>query len=91
MAFFTSGAAAKRVSPNNEGESSVSSFDIDDGFVDPAPWLDGNDVEVISVTEPTRGALANAIDRSGPRVVIFETSGVIDLGTESLTIDDDTC
>lgn len=63
-------------------------FDPDDGFADAAPWLN-DDTPVYTVTEPTREALETAVNRSGPRVVVFETSGTIDLGADRLTIDED--
>ena len=61
-------------------------FEPDDGFADPAPWLD-DDTPMIVVTEPTRRQLEAATSVDGPRVVVFETSGTIDLGTQRLTVD----
>ncbi|WP_137290516.1 RICIN domain-containing protein [Natronorubrum halophilum] len=67
----------------------VSQFGIDDGFADTS-WLD-DDVDVYRITEPTRAAVEEAFHASGPRVVVFETSGTIDLGGERLQITEDNC
>ncbi|GAA5053099.1 hypothetical protein GCM10025751_30000 [Haladaptatus pallidirubidus] len=67
------------------GPSSASAFDPADGFADPAPWLD-NDTPVIKITEPTRRQLEAATSVNGPRVVVFETSGTIDLEAQRLTV-----
>jgi len=64
-------------------------FDPDSGFADPAPWVESEDVSVNKVTEPTREALAEAVNQSGPRVVVFETSGTIDLGGEWISVEND--
>ncbi|WP_435366103.1 hypothetical protein [Haloarchaeobius sp. DYHT-AS-18] len=64
-------------------------FKVDSGFADPAPWLESEDVSVYKVTEPTREALANAVNNSGPRVVVFETSGTIDLGGDWIRVTND--
>lgn len=68
----------------------TSQFGLDSGFADPAPWLDDS-VSVRTVTEPTRSAVESAIGGSGPRVVVFETSGTIDLGGIPLKITVDDC
>ncbi|ESP86979.1 pectate lyase family protein [Candidatus Halobonum tyrrellensis] len=70
------------------GSGAGSYFDPSDGFADAAPWLD-DDTPVYRVTEPTREAFEEAVNRSGPRVVVFETSGTVDLGAERLTIEED--
>jgi len=64
-------------------------FDVDDGFATP-DWFD-DDVTVHRVTEPTRAALESAVQASGPRLVVFETSGTIDLGAERLAVTNDKC
>jgi len=66
-----------------------SDIDPGDGFADPAPWLEEEDVEVRVVSEPTREAFDEAVNAAGPRVVVFETSGTIDLGEERFTVDYD--
>lgn len=70
--------------------SGGSYFDGGDGFASKASWLDDS-TQVITVTEPTRSAVESAFQASGPRVVVFETSGTIDLGGEPLTITNDQC
>lgn len=70
------------------GPGSKSHFDPDDGFADSAPWLD-NDTPVIKITKPTRRQLEAALNVDGPRVVVFETSGTIDLNAKRLTVSTD--
>ncbi|WP_425490738.1 pectate lyase [Haloprofundus salilacus] len=70
------------------GPESVSQFDLGDGFADPAPWLD-DDTPVIKITEPTTRQFETALNVDGPRVVVFETSGVIDLQEQQLTVTND--
>ncbi|WP_137290536.1 pectate lyase [Natronorubrum halophilum] len=70
------------------GPSSASHVDLADGFADPAPWLD-DDTPVIKVTEPTRRQLSAAVGVDGPRLVVFETSGAIDLEEQRLTVVND--
>jgi hypothetical protein len=72
----------------NGGPESTSQFDPDDGFADPAPWL-SNDTPVIKISEPTRRQLESAVSVDGPRVVVFETSGTIDLEAQNLTVTGD--
>ncbi|WP_424002508.1 RICIN domain-containing protein [Haloarcula salina] len=76
--------------PSEPPTSGPSQFGLDSGFADPAPWLD-DDVSVRTVTEPTRSAVETAIGGSGPRVVVFETSGTVDLGGSPLKITVDDC
>nr|WP_239640951.1 RICIN domain-containing protein [Natrialba taiwanensis] len=66
-----------------------SHFGLDDGFADTS-WFD-DDVDVYTITEPTRAAVEAAFHASGPRLVVFETSGTIDLGGETLQITEDNC
>ncbi|QLG28824.1 pectate lyase [Halorarum halophilum] len=73
---------------DSDGPESASAFDPGDGFADPAPWLD-NDTPVILITEPTRRQLEAAVGVDGPRVVVFETSGTIDLDAQRLTVTND--
>lgn len=70
------------------GPRSASNVDLADGFADPAPWLD-DDTSVIKITEPTRRQLSAAVGVDGPRLVVFETSGVIDLEEQRLTVVND--
>ncbi|ADB63251.1 Ricin B lectin (plasmid) [Haloterrigena turkmenica DSM 5511] len=66
-----------------------SNFDLEAGFADTS-WLD-DDVDVHTITEPTRSAVESAFSASGARVVVFETSGTIDLGGNDLAITEDYC
>ncbi|ELZ20008.1 hypothetical protein C475_21959 [Halosimplex carlsbadense 2-9-1] len=75
---------------SGEGPASSSSFDPSDGFADFASWVD-DDTPLVVVDEPTREALAAATSIPGPRVVVFETSGTIDLGAEDLNVRNDQC
>jgi hypothetical protein len=67
----------------------ASQFSPDAGFAS-TDWFD-DDVDVYTITEPTREALEEAVTAAGPRVVVFETSGTIDLGAERLSITEDNC
>lgn len=67
----------------------ASQFPPDAGFAS-TDWFD-DDVDIYTVTEPTRDALEEAVTASGPRIVVFETSGTIDLGAERLSITEDRC
>ncbi|RRJ30103.1 pectate lyase family protein [Halocatena pleomorpha] len=69
---------------------SQSSFQGGDGFATMGPWLEEG-AEVYTITEPTREAVEAAFTASGSRVVVFETSGTIDLGGEPLVITEDNC
>jgi len=75
---------------SDEGPTSSSNFDPSDGFADMASWVD-DDTPLVVVDEPTREALAAATSIPGPRVVVFETSGTIDLGAEDLNVRNDKC
>ncbi|ELZ15413.1 Ricin B lectin [Haloterrigena salina JCM 13891] len=66
-----------------------SNFGLETGFADTS-WFN-DDVDVHTVTEPTRSAVESAFSASGPRVVVFETSGTIDLGGNDLAITEDYC
>jgi pectate lyase len=59
-----------------------------DGFAD-ASWLAERDLSVVRVTTldaSGEGSLRWALSEPGPRVVVFEVGGVVDLGGESLTV-----
>ncbi|UPM44290.1 pectate lyase [Halocatena salina] len=73
---------------NGGGPDSASRVDFADGFAVPAPWLD-DDTPIIPVTEPNRRQLAAAVGIDGPRLVVFETSGTVDLGKQRLTVSSD--
>lgn len=77
-----SGSAAAQSSGNSQ-------FGLEAGFADTS-WLD-DDVDVHTITEPTRSAVEDAFSASGPRVVVFETSGTVDLGGNDLGISEDYC
>jgi len=68
----------------------VAEFGPGDGFADPAPWLD-DDTPVVTITEPTVEELDRALKTPHERLVVFETSGVIDLGAEEWSIMRDRC
>ncbi len=70
------------------GPDSVSHFDPADGFADLAPWLDDT-TPIVPITEPTRRQLQAAVDIDGPRLVVFETSGTIDLDERRLVVSHD--
>ena len=67
----------------------VAHFTPDSGFAS-TDWFDDG-VTVHRVTEPTRDAVEAAFQASGPRLVVFETSGTIDLEGEGLEITEDQC
>jgi len=75
---------ATTVATPGEGENSPGTLTTDsafapgDGFASATEWLD-DDTPVVVVREPTREQLAAALDVAGPRLVVFETSGTIDL------------
>jgi len=61
-----------------------------DGAV-PLDWLDGQSFEVLKITtldSAGEGSLRWALNHAGPRIVVFEVGGVVDLEGESLVIDD---
>ncbi|WP_159077094.1 fibronectin type III domain-containing protein [Halococcoides cellulosivorans] len=62
-----------------------------DGFATVAPWLESSDPDVYRIQNATRSEVEAAFTASGPRVVVFETSGVIDLGGQELEITEDNC
>ncbi|AEH38992.1 hypothetical protein Halxa_0389 (plasmid) [Halopiger xanaduensis SH-6] len=64
-------------------------FDLSDGFASPS-WFDDS-VSVHRVQNATRSELANAVQGSGPRLVVFETSGTIDLDGDELEVTADQC
>jgi|GEM_PF-466121 len=72
------------------GPRSSAHFDPSDGFADVAPWLD-DDTPVVTVTEPDPAQLDRALSVDGPRVVVFETSGTVDLAKQDVTITNDEC
>jgi len=75
---------------DSEGPASASQFDPNDGFVEMAPWLDDN-TPLVKITEPERAQLETAFSIDGPRVVVFETSGTIDLEAADISIQTDKC
>jgi len=74
----------------DSGPRSNAAFDADDGFADVAPWLD-DDTPLVRITEPDRGQLETALSIDGPRVVVFETSGTVDLKGRDVTVSTDDC
>jgi hypothetical protein len=90
VVLSTTAQAEKSEEKQEPSGPATSQFGLDSGFADPAPWLD-DDVSVRTVTEPTRDAVEAAISGSGARVVVFETSGTIDLNGSPLKIQADNC
>jgi len=68
----------------------ISEFGPDDGFADPAPWLD-DDTPIITITEPDMERLDRVFKTPHERLVVFETSGTIDMKAEQWSIRDDKC
>ncbi|ADB63557.1 hypothetical protein Htur_4785 (plasmid) [Haloterrigena turkmenica DSM 5511] len=71
------------------GESASSHVGATDGFAD-ASWLSETEPEVYTVTSlegSGEGSLREAIDRRGPRIVVFEVGGVVDLEGASIEVD----
>ncbi|WP_247004244.1 DUF1349 domain-containing protein [Halosolutus gelatinilyticus] len=64
-------------------------FDLGDGFASP-DWFDDS-VDVYRIQNATRSELEDALTASGPRLVVFETSGTISLGGSPLQITNDKC
>jgi len=85
----TAEATATATPADIEVPEGGSYFAPDDGFADPAPWLEEEDPDIYRVTEPTREALADAVHNPGPRIVVFETSGTIDLQEGTLQVSQD--
>lgn len=83
-------AAAQGAGHSGAETFSQSSFHGSDGFASMGPWLEDG-VDVYTITDPTREAVETAFTASGSRVVVFETSGTIDLGGEPLLITEDNC
>jgi len=84
-AFTTASDDGGGDTPSGSG----SDIHYEDGFAD-ASWFDDS-VTVHRVTEATRSALADAVQGSGGRLVVFETSGTIDLGGSELEVTADRC
>ncbi|REA02753.1 hypothetical protein DEQ92_13295 [Haloferax sp. Atlit-6N] len=74
---------------SGDDTSGGSYFDVDAGFAD-ASWFDDS-VTVHRVQEATESAVRAAFEASGPRLVVFEASGVVDLGGGDLSITNDKC
>jgi len=72
------------------GPRSASQFDPADGFAEMAPWLD-DDTPLIVVDEPSVPKIKTAFNVNAPRVVVFETSGTVDLDESHLAIPYDKC
>lgn len=79
---FTSSAATFATdgteSGDSEGPESAAHHDMADGFADAASWLDDS-TPIIKIREASAELLKRAVAVNGPRIIVFETSGVIDL------------
>jgi len=82
---FTTASDGGGETPSGSG----SYVDYEDGFAD-ASWFDDS-VTVHRVTEATRNALEAAVQGDSGRLVVFETSGTIDLGGDELEVTADRC
>jgi regulation of enolase protein 1 (concanavalin A-like superfamily) len=87
----TAGTSAFSTSSSGGGGSATDGayFDLSDGFATPS-WFDDS-VDVYRVQNATRSELASAVQGSGPRLVVFETSGTIDLDGDELEVTADQC
>ncbi|WP_137290534.1 pectate lyase family protein [Natronorubrum halophilum] len=69
-------------------ESASSHIGATDGFAD-ASWLSESAPDVLTVTTldgSGEGSLRRAINQRGPRIVVFEVGGVVDLEGESIEV-----
>lgn len=60
-------------------------FEPGDGFAD-SSWLENADLDVVKVTnldDSGEGSLPWALDQNGPKVVVFEVGGEIDMGGQT--------
>lgn len=58
------------------------------GFTQTAGGRGGRLVRVTSLKASGKGSLADALEGSGPRIIVFEVAGVIDLGERNLRINE---
>ncbi len=72
-----------------EGVSGGSYVDYEDGFAD-VSWFDDS-VQVIKIQSLSVSDIQAALDTAGPRVVVFEESGVLDLENQTLEITEPNC
>ncbi|WP_435321020.1 hypothetical protein [Haloarchaeobius sp. TZWSO28] len=79
------------VTPPDEPPRSASKIDPNDGFAEMAPWVDGEDVEIRRITESDLNLrdFTRKVIGTKPRVIVFETSGTVDLGGRAFTIGND--
>lgn len=96
-AFPDAGWTGSRFERTYEGGvlSSSPSSDLapTDGFAD-AEWAREADLQVLPVTTLNgagEGSLRRAVNQSGPRVVVFEVGGVVDLAERDLVVDEGNC
>ncbi|WP_330633021.1 pectate lyase [Halocatena halophila] len=83
--FSTEAKGSGRGPPPHAGPNSSSQFGPGDGFAEAAPWLDDS-TPVITIREPSRRQLVAALNVDGPRLVVFETSGTVDLEGRDLVV-----
>nr|WP_274322959.1 hypothetical protein [Halosimplex aquaticum] len=80
----TGSVSSFTTSSGSGGTSGGSYFDYEDGFAD-VSWFDDS-VQVIRIQEAALGPIQDAFTTEGPRLIVFETSGVVDLGGADLSI-----
>jgi len=73
-----------------DGPRSASQFDPSDGFAPMGEWLT-DDTPLIVIDEPSVPKIKTAFNINAPRVVVFETSGTVDLDQSHLAIPYDKC
>ncbi len=83
--FSTDTKGRGRGPPPTAGPPSSAQFGPGDGFAEAAPWLDDS-TPVIIIREPSRRQLVSALNVAGPRLVVFETSGTVDLAGRDLVV-----
>ncbi|MEP0418050.1 MAG: hypothetical protein ABJL71_03415 [Cyclobacteriaceae bacterium] len=87
VVLFLSCQAEKNISPDEQEPGD--SLDIStDPFADLITdgGLGGDVIKVTNLNQSGAGSLKAALESSGPRIVVFEVGGVIDLGMTTLTI-----
>jgi len=74
----------------SEGPRSASQFDPSDGFAPMGEWLT-DDTPLIVIDELSVPKINTAFNVNAPRVIVFETSGTVDLEQSHIAIPYDKC